>query len=90
MPVIVKIIGPAVGETPHDGRYLVAWDSDTPFGTVHCVSTDDIDAARRFSDIREPLEEWGARSKVEPNRPNDGRSNRPLTALTITFEDVKE
>lgn len=89
MTVLVKIVGAWNVETPHDGLYVVSWNSNTKFGTLHVVSTDDPLAAKRFDSIREATEEWGARSQVEPNRPNDGRPNRPLTALTINFEEVK-
>lgn len=88
MAVIVKIVGAWDTPTSHDGRYLVSWNSNTKFGTLHVVSTDDPEAAKRFDTHQAAVEEWGARSLVEPNRPTDGRSNRPLTALTIEFETV--
>lgn len=90
MSVIVKIIGAWGGGTPHDGRYLVSWNSNTRFGTLHCVSTADPLVAKRFDNGGVALEEWGKRSVIDPNRPNDGRPNRPLTALTVEIVQVKE
>ena len=87
-PVIVKIIGASTCATPHDGRYLVSWNPNTRYGELHCVSTDDPGAAKVFDDVRDAMNDWHTVSKVEPNRPSDGRPNRPLSALTITFEDA--
>lgn len=86
---LVKIDGAWAVETPHDGRYLVAWNSNTRYGDLHVVSTADPAAARVFDDIRVAIEESRQISLVDPLRPDD-KPNRPLSALTFHFEEVKE
>lgn len=90
MATIVKIVCTSSEISPHDGRYLVSWESNVPFGELAVTSTDDKSKARRFPGVALVLQEWAERSKVQPNRPNDGRANKPLTALTITFEEVSD
>jgi hypothetical protein len=86
MTVIVRVEGAADGgATPHDGRYVVAWNPHTEFGVLELTSTDDKAQARRFIDVTQALYEWQAISKVQPVRP-DIRRNRPLMGITITFE----
>lgn len=82
MSSIVLIIGQAgPGSTPHDGRYVVAWNPHTAYGTLECTSTADVAKAHRFDGI-EAFQAWNTVSSVQPTRP-DGRPNKPLTALTI-------
>jgi hypothetical protein len=84
MSIIVKIIGTWDTETPHDGRYLVSWNSDTRYGDLHCVSTDNWEHAKLFINHAEVMSEWSKVSVIDPKRP-DGKPNRPLTALTFEF-----
>jgi hypothetical protein len=80
---IVKVICAADGRTPtpHDGRYVVAWDWNVPAGVLAIDSTDDRQKAKRFGP--EVFKEWRAISKVQPRRPWDDEPNRPLTAVTV-------
>jgi hypothetical protein len=88
-PIIVQIVGSASGDpTPHDGRYVVRWNSNVHYGTLAVDSTPRPEGARRFADIGEATSEWRAISHLQPRRP-DGKPNRPLTALTITFSHIK-
>jgi hypothetical protein len=84
---VVKVVGASDGvtKTPHDGRYVVAWNPHVEAGTLAVDSTDDIAQAKRF-DVSAALDEWRSVSKVQKTRPWDGRPNRPLTALTIVLE----
>lgn len=82
MSSIVKIIGAAGGtRTPHDGRYVVAWNPHTRYGMLECESTDDVTKAHQF-DGADAFRAWTTVSSVQAVRP-DGLPNKPLTALTI-------
>lgn len=85
--VVVRIVSAADGTaTPHDGRWVVAWDSDSEAGELVCTSTACRAKARRFTGQREVFAEWTAVSKKQPTRPWDGLPNRPLTGLSIEME----
>lgn len=88
MTAVVKVVGDVAGTGVHDGRYVVSWDADVPFGTVAVTSTPDIREAKRFANKAAAMEELAAVSRVEPVRPTDGMPNRPLTALHLLIEDV--
>ena len=85
---LVKVEGAADGSTtPHDGRYVVAWNPHTEFGTLELTSTADKAKAARFTNAQ-VFEEWNTVSRVQPRRP-DGKPNKPLTGITISTEPVK-
>jgi hypothetical protein len=86
MAYVVLIIGSPSAKTPHDGRWLVAWDPNTEAGTLSCTSTDEVREARQFERAGDALDEWKTISSVQPTRPWDGKPNRPLSGLTITLE----
>jgi len=88
-PCIVKVIGAASGaiRTPHDGRYVVAWDPHTKFGTLSLTSTNDITQAHHFPSVGAAMAEWSTISSIQLRRP-DGLPNKPLTGLTIATERV--
>lgn len=80
---IVKVVCAADGnQTPHDGRYVVAWNPHTIAGDCSITTTDDIAAARRFEGGA-AFREWRTVSRVQKIRPWDSALNRPLTALTV-------
>ena len=84
MSSIVKIICTSTGQpSPHDGRYVVAWNPHTRYGVLECDSTDDPAKALQFTSFHAAFLEWGAQSSVDPWRAADSRPNKPLTALTI-------
>lgn len=81
--VLVRVLGAADGsKTPHDGRYVESWNPHTMAGVLDLDSTADKSRAKRF-DSREVFTEWRTVSNVQPERPWDGRPNRPLTGLNI-------
>jgi hypothetical protein len=86
MSTVVRVIGAVSysGPTPHDGRFVVAWNPHTRFGDCEITTTDDLVDARRFTSAEEALREWKTVSNVEPVRP-DGKPNRPLSGLTVEF-----
>jgi hypothetical protein len=84
MTACVRIVGAADGVTvtPHDGRFLVAWNPHTKAGTLELTSTADPRKAARL-ELAAILEQWRTQSRKQPLRPWDGKPNRPLTAVTI-------
>jgi len=84
LTVIVQILGDANGNrTPHDGRYVLAWNPHTEAGTLALDSTDDPLLAKQFRNVIEVMEERGTVSDVEPVRPWDNEPNRPLCGVNI-------
>ena len=84
----VKVVCASDGSrTPHDGRYVVAWNPHTEAGVLELTSTSDITQARWFRDGNE-FAEWRTISRVQPIRPWDGKPNRPLTAVSIETENI--
>jgi len=80
--VVVKVICAADGSpTPHDGRYVVAWNPHTEAGTLELSSTTDPAKAHQFASKGHALLEWQTQSVVQPLRPWDHRPNRPLTGV---------
>lgn len=81
-----------------DGRYLERHDPDwTPPGTRKPYRltgmawwTNDRAKAQRFPDPLAAFMEWKRQSTVMPIRPWDGKPNRPLTAYTISLEQVPD
>lgn len=80
--ILVRIISGTNIRTPHDGRYVVSWDSNVAYGTCAVTSTDDVRKARKFASPTEVFNEYAAISIVQPRRP-DGGWNRPLRGLHI-------
>jgi hypothetical protein len=99
MAVAIVLIGLSDGNrTPHDGRYLKAYDPTWLHEPVEELpgvdrfvavleSTANIAEAKRFATLQDAIL---CRNSVSPNQPvrPDGRPNRPLTAFTMTFEQV--
>lgn len=91
MKSIIRIIGLADGRTSDiDGAWLAAYDNtledEHGVGTVH--ATREMDRAMRFHDFKDAWEFWKQGSLTIPRRP-DGKPNRPLTAFTVTIENVE-
>jgi hypothetical protein len=85
---VIRVVGAADGSpTPHDGRYVTAWDWNTNAGTLSLTSTANRDEAALFSP-KDALEQWRQVSRIEPRRPWDGKPNRPLTAITVELVPV--
>jgi hypothetical protein len=84
---VCRILGYPHGPTPHQGRYVVAYNPDTPYGTLALTTTADRSQALRAEAIVF-LEMWLTVSKVQPKRPTDGRPNRPISGLTMELEDA--
>jgi hypothetical protein len=69
--------------------YLAHYDPDANDGAGAVAWTHNIDEALQFADAGEAWECYRRPSRAKPLR-LDGLPNRPLTALTITIEDVDD
>lgn len=95
MSCVLRMLGiAAIGELDLDGppRYLVTFDVDyrphvTSPVTGVAVFSDDLAKAMRFPDAAAALKAWQSCSTVVPTR-LDGRPNKPLTAYSMTIEEV--
>lgn len=89
MPLLMKILGceanPSVLIGPN--TYLQSADFDTIGGDL--IFTSNRANAMRFAGLAEGLTFWKTTSRGLPFRP-DGQPNRPLTAFSVTFEQVPE
>lgn len=70
------------------GQYLASYDPEAHDGWGDAVFTNDIREALVFDNIGAAFEAWKSSPKSRPLRP-DGQPNRPLSAFTITFEQVR-
>ena len=72
---------------PHAGMWLKTFDHNAYGGLGYGVYTRDPRKALHFANVGEALTFWTRQSDVNPIRP-DGKPNKPLTALTATFEQI--
>jgi len=105
MAYVIQLLRLVSGDpTPHDGRFLKAFDPtwlDVPEPEWHSnggvymrlvkvlETVDDPAQALQFPSPVEAMAVWQKVSLNYPIRP-DGRSNRPLTAFHAVFEPLKE
>lgn len=69
------------------GRYLEWSDPDARGGRGDDRWTSDLAKAKRFPSFEAASACWQAQSTVKPMRP-DGKPNRPMTAFSVTIEEV--
>lgn len=78
-----------------DGQWIEWFDPDASatdppsYPTGDGAATMDPAKALRFDTAADALAFWKQTSRVVPMRP-DGKPNRPLTALTVTVEQLPE
>ena len=70
---------------PHTDELLESFDHDACGGRGYGKFTTRPSKAKHFASYGEALEFWGKRSTVKPLR-EDGKPNRPMTALTVSIE----
>lgn len=88
--ILMKIVSFADGRPgPYDGQYLERFDPEYDHGLGRIWSTPDPDRAMHFESLTEALTLWKTQSRTRPTR-SDGKPNRPMTALTVTFEDMEK
>lgn len=69
------------------GKYLERSDPNARRGMGDDRWTDSAEKAKRFPTFEAAMACWQAVSLVRPFRP-DGKPNRPLTAYSVTVEEV--
>jgi hypothetical protein len=82
--------GVARGHLPKKGSYLRDFDVDAAGGVGVVRWTTDLTKAMKFPNARTAMLAWQTQSTQYPIRPWDGKPNRPLTAYTVTIEDLEE
>lgn len=74
----------------HAGRYVKAFAANAGrIGIGELETTDRIDEALHFPDAAAATEFYRQVDTREPERPWDGRPNRPLTAYTVLIVPLK-
>lgn len=71
------------------GKYLEWSDPDGRNGLGDDRWTTDSAKAKRFATHGAAWECWRAQSRTRPVRP-DGKANRPMTAYSVTIEEVSD
>jgi hypothetical protein len=85
---VIRAVGFANGvPCPHEGQFLESFDHDAYDGRGYGEYTARPSKAKHFNSYGEALDFWGKRSTVKPLR-EDGKPNRPLTALTVVIETL--
>jgi hypothetical protein len=86
LDVAGAVIGAFVGKGGSVvGQYVVSYNPDAHGGRGEVAGSMDIAQARRFNTVHDAMAFWRQTSTVLPVR-EDGKPNRPLTALTVTVE----
>jgi len=76
------------GKVVH-GDYLEWSDPDARGGRGDDRWTPDFSKAKKFATFMDAMECWKAQSTVVPFRP-DGKPNRPMTAYSVSPEEIEE
>lgn len=72
-----------------EGSYVKWYDPDAFGGRGDMKATTKIEEAKKFTHAGAAMEFYRQVSTVRPLR-NDGRPNRPLTAFTVSIENVED
>ena len=72
---------------PHAGEYLKAFDHEALGGIGFGEFTPDPSEAMQFDSAGEAMAFWNRQSRVRPLR-QDGKPNKPLTALTASIDPM--
>ena len=88
MTVVIIALGFANGiDCPHAGQFLESFDFEDGNGVGFGEFTTDIKRAKKFADKVEAYRFYHTVPKCKPRR-NDGRPNRPLTALSVELQEI--
>ena len=88
MTVVIVALGFADGkDCPHAGQYLERFDFEHENGLGFGEFTHDLGRAKRFVDKVDAYIFYHTVPKCRPRR-DDGRANRPLTALTAELREI--
>ena len=84
----IRAIAFANGQVcPHAGQWLKHFDFEAFDGRGSGVFTDSTIKAKPFPSKASAFDFWRNQSRTRPLRP-DGKANRPLTALTVSIEQL--
>lgn len=92
MSVVIRIAwlgGNVAQPSVHAGQYVKTFDADAYDGRGYLVTTREKREALRFDSMTAAMKFYRQQSTVQPLRRSDGRPNRPLTAFTVTVENLK-
>jgi len=88
MTVVIMAVGFANGQyCSHEGQWVQSFDHDAYNGRGFGMFTNEIEKAIQFKDLEEAMTFWKKQSSINPIR-EDGKPNRPMTALTVTIERI--
>jgi hypothetical protein len=88
MGVVIQIVGLAAGDiTGAEGKYVKEYTPSGFGGRGDLVVTDEIADAKLYPDLVAAWEEYKRVSDTHPWR-SDGKPNRPLTAFTVSMQNV--
>lgn len=88
MSTIIRAIDYANGQLcPVAGQWLRSFDFEAYGGRGFGEWTVVKGKAMRFASVGDAMLFWKTQSKTVPLR-SDGKPNRPLTSVTITFDEV--
>lgn len=85
MSVTARVLTGVHGPTPYDGRYISGDYRPAPQGFGTLDTTDDPALARRFADLDEATAWWRQEHPNGMGGWHPSGRNRPLTALTMQF-----
>jgi len=86
---IMALTVAAVADEIERGDYLEWSDPNARKGFGDDRWTDDLAKAQRFPSFEAAMECWKAQSTKRPFR-DDGKPNRPMTAYSVTVEQVAD
>jgi hypothetical protein len=90
MPTIMRALGFANGvDCPVAGQWVKTFDHEAHGGIGDGVFTANPAKAMRFASFTEAVEFWKKIPKCKPLR-EDGKPNRPLSATTVTFDEIDD
>jgi hypothetical protein len=89
---VIRIVGLINGRrTHHDGKYVFAYNpgpDSYPPQQCRLVTVSTATVAKHYPSHADALAEWLRVDPRQPTRPWDGKPNRPLTAYTVSIEQV--
>lgn len=82
-----ELLAAILNGEPVEGKFLAWFDVEAYGGRGADRWTDDVRKAIRFKSFEAAMACWQQTSKTVPLR-TDGRPNRPLTAYSVTVQEV--
>lgn len=90
MSIVIRAVGFANGvPCPHAGQFLKSFDFEAEDGIGYGEFTTAIEQAKKFESAADAMIFWRTVVRCKPWR-EDGKPNRPLTALTVEIRDEED